>query len=146
MHARPAHQAQHHAHRREQGEEHSDAHRAGRALAERLERTDTGRNEHEWKNAVERPGRAASRSGRQESGEHILRATIQNLWILKASGEIGEHAKKRNRPSDERDSAGEDRSAGVARSGRTFLKKRHSVPTIRRTASVSLISTRGGPW
>ena len=93
----------------------------GSALTESLERTDTSRNEHEWKNTVEGPGGPTRRPGRQESREHVLRTAVENLRIVKASGEVREHAEKRKSASDERDAAGEDRSPCLAPAIRTFL-------------------------
>src|SRR6185295_690760 len=46
MHARPTHEPQHHAHRRQEGEERSDAQRARGKLAESLERADARWNEN----------------------------------------------------------------------------------------------------
>ena len=123
MHTRPTHQAEHHAERRQEREQHSDAKRPLSAPAQSMERTDTGWNEHERKDAVEGPGGASSRTGRQQGREHILRAPIQHFRILKTSGEVREHAEKRHRARDERDAAGENRSPCISRFAQTFMNR-----------------------
>src|SRR6185295_11432398 len=81
---------------------------------ERLERADSGGDEDQRKQAVDSPRGPARRPGRQKGWEHFLRAAVQNLRVLKSSGEVGEHAEERERASNEREAAGEDSPARAA--------------------------------
>ena len=110
VNTRPTHQAEHHADRRQHAEEHADAQRTSRALAQGMEGTHAGGNENERKNAVDSPRSASSCAGRQEGRQHVLRTAVQNLGVVEASGEEREHAEESYGASHERKAAGEDRS------------------------------------
>src|SRR6185295_1931962 len=114
MHARPAHEPQHHAHGRQESEEGSDPEGARGAISESLERADAGRDENQGKHAVESPDGPTRCPGRQEGREHVPGVAVENLGIVEPSGEKREHAEKRKGASDECDAAGQDRSSCVA--------------------------------
>src|SRR6185295_3695427 len=114
VYARPTHEAEHHAHGRQEGKEHPGAGRSRGADAQSLERTDAGRNENQWKDTVERPRGPACWTCSQESGEHIAGVTVENLRIVEASGQIGKDAQKGNRASNESDTADKYRPSSFA--------------------------------
>jgi hypothetical protein len=75
------------------------------------------------------PTRSAASLPLQESREHFSRAAVEDLWVLEASGEVGEHAKKRQAPPTSTTTTGEDRSPSIAvHRADTNERAYHTVP------------------
>lgn len=105
MNARPPQQAEHHADRRNNGEEHRDTHAALAHLAERVEGADAGRNPDERQKAVDRPHRSTGRASGEKAWQNLRRAAVEHLRIVELSSEVREHAHKCERAADQEKSA-----------------------------------------